>query len=403
MIFPGSAGRKPRRFSAGFLRGERGCLRDVRGVGRGKGIGVEVGGRCLVVVGKGGGRGYCGVAEGVFLGYVEGAEGRCKVKVDGEDIVVMDLCVMDCRDGDDEGDVNGWNFGNDVEGGEERALVDERVDDCEMLTPGMLRLLDYEKSPQAVQVSPIVNGGEKVRFDVDVRLLAECMALMDRKQETIDKLKAVNDLAESQKGLAVITEDVSLEVERLVQLLAELNRRLDLTVPGLRAAGAVKKGVDIVLLSEEKERKKRGEGKPDLCGSTNDVGARSGQWEQPSKNVSGNSDASTVLSKALVRSAFERLEEGSRLRGASLTLRGDVMECVGKCVALLLKARLTRNPQQVLDALSDIHPTSESNIDVIEQMRNSVRGIANSNGDVAGKYNGIIGAREEVPQKHKWK
>lgn len=92
--------------------------------------------------------------------------------------------------------------------------------------------------------------------------------------------------------------------------------------------------------------------------------------ERLAKNVDFRSAAgAAILSKALARQALGNLPEDSHLKSAPAALRADVIECVSTCIALIIRAKFTRDSDaihEILDALRVKCPENETLINIVK-------------------------------------
>lgn len=80
-----------------------------------------------------------------------------------------------------------------------------------------------------------------------------------------------------------------------------------------------------------------------------------------------------MLSKALARQALGKLPENCNLKLAPATLRADVIECVSTCVALLIRARSTRDIDAIHEILDVLRVKCQENETLLDIVKGAVR------------------------------
>lgn len=96
--------------------------------------------------------------------------------------------------------------------------------------------------------------------------------------------------------------------------------------------------------------------------------------EHLAKNVDfRTSGGAAQLGKALARQALGQLAEDDKLKAAPAALRADVIECVSACVALLMRARVTRSSDSVEDLVEALRVKCPENEYLISSVKSAVR------------------------------
>lgn len=268
--------------------------------------------------------------KAIFEGLV--GTDRVRVALDGRSVVISDLDVM---------------------GLEETPRASE--------VPPMQVL----QSPKgALSVSP-QRTRQGVECEVDVAQLAKSIRLLDRKKELLSELKSLNDAA-------IFGIDQGMR-ERYCAIMAELDTMdQDLGVmfvsePPPRNSLIVSPG----LITPSPKRQKSNH-IPQL------------PPEHLAKNVDFRSaEGMALLAKAMARDSLGRMGSSSKLCNLPLSARADMMQCVSACVAVLIRAKATRDFRSVERMIREIRVRYPRNMEALEAIQEAARTFdPSSNGSI---------------------
>ncbi len=245
-------------------------------------------------------------------------------------------------------------------------------------------------------------ASEEVEAEVDIGRLAELIRLHDRKESAVAALQRANDDAEHEmnSGSATARPDTRAAAEASIALLSEVNARIEVVAPpgfGLQEGHAgtprphriaqrldaafVASGSDghpPPLRTPESAKRPRisrisdvgssSAGLPHASGlpklplfvGRNEEGVMRGNGAGSSRNgAAGSVDfasagGAVVLAKSLCKSGLARLQNNpgfAKLKASSASTKAEVMECVSAVVAILIRARSTRDSAAVHDLI----------------------------------------------------
>lgn len=368
--FPGGFA-KPRRLSAAFLAAEVAELgmfrRDARRVLRGAALGVERDATSGVLLGGSWGVRYrCGVPRAFAVGeavlvrnaggvrsglFVElVGDGGVLVRVAGAEALLSDLDVMRLGEGG----------------------------------PGRIGIIPHASgAPIAMRPSPeksvrvTARSAGGVEVEVDMGLVAEAVRLLDRQEELLDELKAVNDAAEAEQAArGVICVELRIRHGQVLRALAELRSRLQVVIPAVPSVSAATATVPLLVGSGAvagPSPKRPSTSARRIAPAGVSVSPRpqrpSLKPEHMAKNVDfRNATGAALLAKALTRAALAKLPIDSKLKVAPTAVRADVMECVSACVAVLVRARCTRDfncIEELVEGIRVRFPRNQAALDAV--------------------------------------
>jgi hypothetical protein len=98
------------------------------------------------------------------------------------------------------------------------------------------------------------------------------------------------------------------------------------------------------------------------------------QCENMAKNVDfRTAQGAALLGKALTRQALASLPDSDKLKSAPAALRADVIECVSTCVAILTRARTTRNGHAIEELVDALRVKAAKNYSAIAAIQRAVK------------------------------
>lgn len=264
-------------------------------------------------------RGY-EVCEGIFVEVL--GKDKVKVGVEGETVIVSDLSVM--------GAVEGI----------------ERSEKPQM---------HVMQSPHgAISVSPQRTRGE-VECEVDVAQLANSIRLLDRKKELLVELKALNNSAET-----VLEDGMRERYRAILHELEAVSKELDIMFIAQRPKGSAMI-VSPGTITQSPKRQKT-------------LPASQLRPEHMAKNVDFRSAAGTaLLAKVLTREALSKMGPMCRLKELPAGTRADIIECVSACVAVLTRARSTRDYRCIEEVVEGIRVHFAGNAEALEAIQEAAR------------------------------
>lgn len=248
-------------------------------------------------------------------------------------------------------------------------------------------LLDLYSSPRPVIISPqrpLYVGshlGPDVECELDFQQTAESMRLLDTKQQLLYSLRDLNDLLE--KGDATNTDQ--LVHDRYAHTLTQLetvNSQLhhimqpQLCTPNPNPSNPFASPLgppipqpkfDTTPESQHnRESPQFARNNPSNPSNETTSTAPMLRPEHLAKNVDfQNATGATLLARALTRTAFANLPPNDHLTNASMSIRADVMECISCCVAVLIRARATRDFHCIEELIDNIRVRFPENAEAI--------------------------------------
>lgn len=264
-------------------------------------------------------RGY-EVCEGVFVKLV--GKDEIKIGMEGETVIVSDLNIMGAAEG---------------------------MEHAEMPQVHVMQ------SPRgAISVSPQKSKGE-VECEVDVAQLANSIRLLDRKKELLIELKALNNSADMG-----IDDNMRERYRAILYELDAVGRELDITFVSQHP----KNNAMIVSPGIITQSPKRQKTLPEL----------QLRPEHMAKNVDFRSAAGTaLLAKVLTREALSKMGPMCRLKELPAGMRADIIECVSACVAVLTRARSTRDYRCIEEVVEGIRVHFAGNAEALEAIQEAAR------------------------------
>lgn len=232
-----------------------------------------------------------------------------------------------------------------------------------------------------------------VECEVDVNHVAESMRLLDRKEDLLHSLRILNDMVSSSQDAAdVQDESTNSRYKYILQELEVVDADLQfLMMPDPRLSPRAGSNLQHIPQPnfDTPDAKTRFAmpfldklTSPSPGAKPKDTGCASsptGQslWLRPehvAKNVDfRNATGARLLAKALTRSALAELSDDSKLKTAPTSIRADVMECVSACVAVLVRARATRDYECIEEVISGIRVRFPENAEALEAIHEAAR------------------------------
>lgn len=263
-------------------------------------------------------------------------------------------------------------------------------------SPLLLSPLPGFASPAGYLLSPARPlPARKVELELDVRQLAVATRLLDRKEHLLREMKRMSDRVEA-NGLP----PTEAEKERFRSISTELdNIASDLALPRVppSAPQSLQRTNAPRQLSAEPSAplltrpgmitpSPRGTGKtrrrtplPPVSGPQPPPALMP---EHLAKNVDfRNAWGAALLAKALTRAALAKLDPDSKLKMAPTKVRADVMECVSSCVAVLVRARATRDFRCIEEVVDDIRMQFPSNQEALDAIHIAARTFDSSSSE----------------------
>lgn len=259
-------------------------------------------------------RGY-EVCEGIFVELL--GEDEIRVSVGGEAVIVSDLNVMGAAEGTER--------------------------------PEMPQMHVLQSPRGALSVSPQKARGE-VECEVDVAQLANSIRLLDRKKELLVELKGMNDSA-----VTGVTNDTQERYREILQELDAVGRELDVMFLTRPKSNALIVSPGMVTPSPKRQKTLH---TPQL------------RPEHMAKNVDFRGAAGTaLLAKVLTREALSKMGPMCRLKELPTGVRADIIECVSACVAVLTRARATRDYRCIEEVVEEIRVHFGGNAEALEAIQ----------------------------------
>ncbi|CAN8074041.1 unnamed protein product [Agarophyton chilense] len=258
-------------------------------------------------------------------------------------------------------------------------------------------VIQLYQSPRPTLISPrktleVKNQcGQNFECEVDFRRIAESMQLLDRKEQLLSSLRMLNDAvsATTTPG-APPSEATQAKFDFILAALDRVNTQINLHVepdrstphpspPSLFLSTDMESGkldetpeknqpmsVSLFKMAPTSPTPPKREG-----GSPGETVPRSPRLrpENMSRNVDfRGATGAAMLAKALTKAALAKLHPDNGIKTAPTPIRADVMECVSACVAVLVRARTTREihcVNELIDGLRSRFPASSEAIDAI--------------------------------------
>lgn len=283
-----------------------------------------------------------------------------RVSLDGEDTVVSDLDVM---------------------------LIGE-LDPPP--SPLLLSPLPSLASPAGYILSPPREvDKKKVELELDVAQLAIAVRLLDRKQDLVNEMVTINDSVERSAH-----PPSEAERDRYKAIREELGRiASELAMPGVAPGLQVAPSEQLQAPTLAAERSlplltrpgvitpsprggvaktRRRTPLPSTPGQVQPLPAL--RPEHLAKNVDfRNARGAALLAKALTRAALAKLPPDAKLKTAPTKVRADVMECMSACVAVLVRARATRDFRCIEEVVEDVRVRFPGNQEALEAIHAAAR------------------------------
>ena len=266
-------------------------------------------------------------------------------------------------------------------------------------------LVHLYASPRPVIISPKrpveikSRTANRVECEVDVQQIAETMRLLDRKQELLLALKTVNDLVTLRVSDNVDPYDsAQAQYKQLLHQIQNVNTELRLLMQSERTANSHQtlatalSGPPIPQPKfDETPDKKQDEGKDCRRTATHSPVhtteytttverglASSTPPPLPPAHLAKNVDfrnatGAALLAKALTQASFAKLDPENKLKTAPPATRADVMECVSACVAVLVRARATKEFNSIEELIDGIRVRYPANTEAIEAIHEAAR------------------------------
>lgn len=264
-----------------------------------------------------------------------------------------------------------------------------------------------------------------IEYEVDVRQLAESIRLLERKQSLTNALKTANDTAASElEASGEITASTRAQVDEIIQLLQEVGARLQIVLPPVHpqmhpqspARFVTPRSMNPSYLDDHltfstpqsltKPSKPFDTDVPrfDVFGvqyprydtpfraslplhvpTTSMQGRTNTPSSAPQMHGSSRAQSGTntvdfrtapgtaVLAKTITRAALTRMDPDTALKQANASVRADVSECVSACVAVLLRARATRDFTCIDELVDGLQLRFQQNAPALEAIRNAAK------------------------------
>ena len=292
--------------------------------------------------------------------------------------------------------------------------VNVRFDSVERSVPDVdvMLLAEVEPSPSPFLLSPLPAltspagyllsparplSTKQFELELDVGQLAVARRLLDRKEDLLLELKSINDRVESTGSVPT-----DADKERYRAIRAELDAiTADVALPRIppstpasvlqfqghmRGSASVDRHMPFLARSGLITPSPRGSGKTRRrTPLPNPVGLQPLPALMPehlAKNVDfRNAYGAALLAKALTRAALAKLAPDSRLKTAPTHVRADVMECVSSCVAVLVRARATRDFRCIDEVVEDIRIRFPTNSEALEAIHEAARTFDSSSSE----------------------
>ncbi|KAI0566243.1 proline-rich receptor-like protein kinase PERK8 [Gracilaria domingensis] len=258
-------------------------------------------------------------------------------------------------------------------------------------------VIQLYQSPRPTLISPRktleVKGqcGDGYECEVDFHRIAESMQLLDRKEQLLSSLKMLNDAVSTTTTPGEPpSESAQAKYDSILAALDQVNAEIGVHIEPDRSTPHpsppklyISADMESAKLDETPEKNqslpvtllKIAPNSPIVAkkegGSPGGTVPRSPQLrsENMAKNVDFRSAAGTaLLAKALTKAALAKLHPDHGIKSAPTPIRADVMECVSACVAVLIRARTTRDlhcVEELIDGLRSRFPSNSEAIDAI--------------------------------------
>lgn len=271
-------------------------------------------------------------------------------------------------------------------------------------------VIQLYQSPRPTIVSPRrplevkTQRGDQYECDVDVHRIAESMRLLDKKEQLLSSLKLLNDAvsATTEPGHPP-SEATAAKYDSILSALEQVNAEINMHLEPHRSNPHppppnlyISTDMDSAKFEHTPERRtslpmamlkvaptspvhqKRDAGSP---GGTL---AHSPQLrpENMAKNVDFRAATGTaLLAKALTKAALSKLPQENGLKSAPAPVRADVMECVSACVAVLVRARTTRDFHCVDELIDGLRSRFPANAEAIDAIQSAAKVLETSSSD----------------------
>lgn len=274
-------------------------------------------------------------------------------------------------------------------------------------SPSVIQLY---QSPRPTIVSPRrplevkTQRGDQFECDVDVHRIAESMRLLDKKEQLLSSLKLLNDAVSATNAPGQPpSEATAAKYNSLLSALEQVNAEINMHLEPHRSNPHppppnlyISTDMDPSKFEYTPERKtsmplsmlKVAPTSPKLhkrdAGSPGGTLAHSPQLrpENMAKNVDFRAATGTALfAKALTKAALSRLPQDNALKSAPAPVRADVMECVSACVAVLVRARATRDFHCVDELIDGLRSRFPANAEAIDAIQSAARVLETSSSD----------------------
>lgn len=264
-------------------------------------------------------------------------------------------------------------------------------------SPCLLSPLPGLASPARYLLSPARPlPARQVELELDVGQLAVAVRLLDRKEELLQEMKRMNDRvensgvpptdAERERHRAIRTELDSIVCElalpRVPPNAPSSMQHLQGQIQGHPSAERslpLLTRTGVITPSRGSGKTRRRTPLPPVSGPQPLPALMP---EHLAKNVDfRNAWGAALLAKALTRAALANLSPDSKLKMAPTKVRADVMECVSSCVAVLVRARATRDFRRIEEVVEDIRMRFPSNQEALEAIHEAARTFDSSSSE----------------------
>lgn len=205
-------------------------------------------------------------------------------------------------------------------------------------------------SPRAAIIAAGTAGGEDVEAEVDVGRLATLIRVYEQRQCAVDRLRRANNAAEAEVGATGVASVATRTMaEQAICTINDLTARTAHLLP--TGTGSLASSASPARVAQRLDEAFGAVAPPPrtvLQPPRPDAVAVRGGVDFES------TEGTLLLGKSLTRIAMSRIQHlphFAKLRTANATVKTDVLECVTACVALLTRARCSKNGAVVEEML----------------------------------------------------
>eukprot|EP00178_Gracilaria_changii_P027003 TRINITY_DN837_c0_g1_i1.p2 TRINITY_DN837_c0_g1~~TRINITY_DN837_c0_g1_i1.p2 ORF type:complete len:587 (+),score=91.00 TRINITY_DN837_c0_g1_i1:135-1763(+) len=274
-------------------------------------------------------------------------------------------------------------------------------------------VIQLYQSPRPTLISPRKSlevkseCAEGFECEVDFHRIAESMQLLDRKEQLLSSLRMLNDAVSTTTIPGEPPSDATqAKFDSILAALDQVNSEINMHIepdrstphpspPNLyisadmeptkfddtpqkcpsAAPVSLPKMAPLSPLLAKRESGSPGETMP---------GSPRVRPENEAKNVDFRSASGTaLLAKALTKAALAKLHPENGIKSAPTPVRADVMECVSACVAVLIRARTTRDLHCIDELIEGLRSRFPANSEAIDAIHAAARVLDTSSSESA--------------------